>query len=364
MFGRILNYGCALTVQELFTDSVIIKKAKKKWLHIQPEYHTYSQYVSAILKESIKMAIMGAIYNNETFNLPLTGAAKCSISMQKIDDGHFKALRQAGGYSNIDLIDAGFKAYTPEVVMHYVSKKYKRRIFLTKEYRDVIGEGINTRRYWSTSKETTISDQITALLSHFPEAGEQLIKEVLKVGWKRLYQAMRIGCDVYSVQGKHKDRVSIYFGDKSLKRNGKLYEQNTYIHYAEKMTRKIYWMYWKKGFRFGSDYKYMYVPEDKVEEFEGRIKHDGESTSLRIEKERLYPVFDICNIKNPRPGTIYKVKLGEYPHIDPLTLFVRSMTVTDIQKVVKRDKALTYRDITSMNYNYEYIDKKCSDKHI
>lgn len=192
--------------------------------------------------------------------------------------------------------------------------------------------------------QKTIQDYYEEISSEYPDLNKSDIKRILQYGFKSLIIHNNCGGDVCLHQ---KD---FWFYSGQLMNDSLKY----FNYYKRKMRVKMRIMYkrWKVEW---DGYYYFGLSRKQYDEYlNSKNKKGRPKKNFIFNKVYLYKIFDECNIIHSGDVAIFRI-----PHpIDQGFTMYKEILKTDKAELILEREPLTFNDVLSMNYNYQYkLDK-------
>lgn len=140
------HYATAYSLKawELYTNCPL-----KKNIRVRPEDIDYSGRVENMLgnifTKFMQLVITDIIENQATFKLPIP---RCWIEMVPISAEQFTRARQNGAFEDVDFLMSNFTGYQIYLRINTRYGNWKKRIIVTKRYKDRITELTNQGVGW------------------------------------------------------------------------------------------------------------------------------------------------------------------------------------------------------------------------
>lgn len=330
--------GCAFKTGDLFRNfdykkTGLTKEHYRGWTHLR--------YVSQMFRECLKLVINDIIDRDVAFWLPLTGARKSRMRMNRTSGEAFKRARKAGVWSEVDILASNFSGYRIVLDMLGNGVPTQRRVYLNYDYKQRIIKNTNAGKpYGGGCIETTLNDYIPKMQELYPDVTKTDLKKILNFAWKSLYLHISYGGDV-CVQGAG---FRCYFG---LYMGNRLQRFQDYI---KKLTVRIRIGYKKHGSPWDG-YYYFGLNDKAYQNYLSQNKRMGERKKIyNFGCVTLYQIYDECRINEYGKRYIFRV-----PFVTTLGLRLILNDFTGRGELIQVRNPLKYRDVLTFYNDYEFL---------
>lgn len=330
--------GCAFNTDDLLYNFSYksLKLNCKRCFDIIGDNHR-SILAKQIFKYSLKLVIEDIIERNVTFWFPLTGDRKCNMHMKRVIGNDFKKLRQAGKWSDIDIINSNFSGY--EIGFYMLSKRTPRvkTVYVNTHLKQTISKYTNLGKQYGEGKiDTKISDYYQQIYQQFPNVLQEDIKRILVFSWKSLYLHNSYGGDVIISDSS----LWCYIG--KLRHNA-LDHFNYYVKKLIIKTRVIY----KRSKIPWDGYYYFALSEEQYKLYLQQVNKKGRPRKkFSFTNVFLYQIFDECSLQEHSKKYIFRIK---YLTQIKYKFFVRNLRAE--VELIKIREPLKFKDILVSNKN-------------
>lgn len=339
---RNYSIGCAFNMDEMFINFPYkrLKITCNECYNINGHYHK-QVLVKQVFRECFKLVINDIIDNNITFHLP-TGAKKCNMHMMKVRGEAFKKLRQAGKWSDVDILESNFTGYEIGFFMYRKVTPKIKTVYVNKEYKNRITENTNKGfQYGDSNKDKTINDYYEIMYLKYPNISKQDIKTILSFAWKSLYLHNSYGGDTFI---KDKD-IWCYIGhlkSDSLKH---------FLYYIKKLSTKLRVLYKRKKIQWDG-YYYFALSQKEYDKYIGIKKKRGRpKKNFTFKHIMLYQILDECKINEYSKQYIFRIS---YIHPIKYKFFIQELSTNKAELIISRNP-LKFKDILINNNDYQFI---------
>lgn len=336
----ILRYalGCAFNTDDLLYNFSYknLKLNCKQCYNIIRDNHR-SILAKQIFRYSLKLVIEDIIERNVTFWFPLTGDRKCNMHMKRVTGNDFKKLRQAGKWSDIDIINSNFSGY--EIGLYMLGKRTPRvkTVYVNSQLKQTISEYTNLGKQYGDGKiDTEISNYYQQIYQQFPNVLQEDIKRILVFSWKSLYLHNSYGGDVL-ISGSS---FWCYIG--KLKHNA-LDHFNYYVKKLIVKTRVTY----KRSKVPWDGYYYFAISDEQYKLYLQQVNKKGRPRKkFSFNNVFLYQIFDECSLQEHNKKYIFRIK---YLTQVKYKFFIRNLKAE--VELIKIREPLKFKDILVSNKN-------------
>lgn len=339
-----MNYalGCSFSQDEIF-ENFPYKKLKincNQCKEITGNLHR-DILVKKIFRENLRMVLEDVIKNNVTFDLPLNGNKKCNIHMQRIRGEHFKALRRAGKWRDINYLKSMFTGYQVGFYMLGNRTPRVKNIYLSKYLRDILVENTNKGMQYGDGKiNTTINNYVDSIYNKFPDVPKQDIKLILSFAWKSLYLHNSYGGDTLIKD----NNIWCYIG--KLRKD----PLEHFRYYIRKLTIKLRVLYRRR--KEWDGYYYFSLSDSAYQKYvEQKNRRGRPKRKFNYGKVFMYQILDECKIAESASKYIFRI-----PYITKVNFkFYVPELITDKAELIIVREPLKFKDIMIDNNEYEFL---------
>lgn len=334
--------GCSFNISDLFFNFPYkkLKLTCKDCLKIIGDAHR-SILVKRIFRASMRIIIQDIVERNVTFWLPLTGDKKCNMHMKRVSGKDFQRLRQAGKWSDIDIVNSNFSGY--EIGFYMLGKRTPRvkTVYVDRHTKETISRYTNMgKQYGDGNLDTKISDYYPQIYKQFPEVSEEDIKRILVFAWKSVYLHNSYGGDLL-VSG---DSMWYYIG--KLKKN----PIQHFHYYIRKLITKTRIAYRRQGSPW-KGYYYFALSDKEYECYLLQKNRKGRPRkNFNFGSVFMYEILDECRLNEHSKKYIFRV-----PTITPIKLKYFSTKLVANAELIQVRSPLKFKDILVNDNEYEFL---------
>lgn len=336
--------GCAINTSELLRNFPLHKLKLDCKLTVKLiKRTTRLDLVSRIFKYCFKLVINDIIENNITFNLPLVGKKKARIEPSIFEGDYFNLMYNLGSYEGLDYIASDFKMYGIQFVMAGNRTPRRRRVYISKAYKDKIIEKANQGFVYGGGRDTVIQDYFDKIMEKYKGVTKQDLRTILNYCWRQYYMFVSRGCDIL-IRDKE-----LYTYTGSLKYDPKQW----FDVYRIKLALKIRWLNKTNKDKKWDGYYYFVLSEDQYQKTFGRRekKRGRPLHKFTFENVYLYTYYDECSLRNFGYKYIcripYKTWIKNCLHFDKLT--------TSKAELITIREPLKFKDILISENEYDLL---------
>ena len=290
-----------MTGGDLYTNvsKKIMNKSWRWWIHYYGYSTTYEDSIASPFKYCLYLILNRVVDEKIRFLFP--GVPETYFDFETVADEKFEKQKRSGRFSDIDFISSDFIGYS--ITMYYKTYKYhkSKTVYVGGDLKKKFIEKINNGEKFYTTKQLTLNDFLPEVYSKFHKVPKAVLKELIKMGFRRMYTAVKAGCSI-SIQYNMEKRFIFHIG-------GVYTDPEKHIeHYSRTWSRKLRKIYYWNNKDYDG-FGYIGLSEELMKDWSDANK----SARVRTKFNRVmaYKIQEELYYKNKKVY-IFRIKIRKF----------------------------------------------------
>lgn len=195
-----IMFNCGLSAAELFTNvpqKIVVHDYD--WFRKKTGVNkdTVEEYAGYIFAGAFKLIIQTIIRDKVRF---VSSFYNSYIDFVTVDDMDFMRDRQNGRFTDINIVESGFKGY--QLMYHWrgsfkdVTRYKKMMLYMNVDMKQSFIDRINSGEVFYSIKDIRTKDILPDLKKIFPKLSKVVLGKITEYGFTRIFHAMKQQCSI------------------------------------------------------------------------------------------------------------------------------------------------------------------------